>query len=381
MAPSSEAEHDRGGGKRGRPPAPRGNAGLFGSLRVADDVHVDADAGVADHAVDHRAVRQLPPARAAGGAEHDLGGVERARELEQGLSGVRTSDLPVGPAELLDQAPLAVEQLGGSCREAVLRPYVHRDELALAARGHPRRPTNEPIAVGGPGQRDHHPLARLPGPVDPVALAVRGERLVDAVGEPEQRELAERAEVARPEVVAERDVDPLGRVDVAVRHPAADRLRGHVDELDLLRAANDLVGDRLALLDPRDLLDDVVERLEMLNVQRRDDRDPGLEQLLDVLPALLVPRAGNIRVRELVDERDLGPTREQRIDVHLLERRSAVLQDLVAGTTSRSPISAAVCARPWVSTIPTTTSVPRLRRRCASPSIANVLPTPGAAPR
>ena len=33
---------------------------------------------------------------------------------------------------------------------------------------------------------------------------------------------------------------------------------------------------------------------------------PGVEQLLDVLPPLLVARAGDVRVRELVDERDLG---------------------------------------------------------------------------
>ena len=55
---------------------------------------------------------------------------------------------------------------------------------------------------------------------------------------------------------------------------------------------------------------------------------PGVEQLLDVLPALLVPRAGHVRVRELVDERDLRAPREDRVDVHLLERRAAVLDAL-----------------------------------------------------
>ena len=91
--------------------------------------------------------------------------------------------------------------------------------------------------------------------------------------------------------------------------PRASRLperhRRQVDELELVGAADDLVGDRLALLDAGDLLDDVVQRLEVLDVQRRDDVDAGLEQLLDVLPALLVARAGDVRVRELVDERDL----------------------------------------------------------------------------
>ena len=56
---------------------------------------------------------------------------------------------------------------------------------------------------------------------------------------------------------------------------------------------------------------------------------PGVEQLLDVLPALLVAGAGNVRVRELVDEHDVGPAGEHRVDVHLLELGAAVL-DLAA---------------------------------------------------
>ena len=63
----------------------------------------------------------------------------------------------------------------------------------------------------------------------------------------------------------------------------------------------------------------------MLDVERRDDVDAGVEQLLDVLPALLVARARDVRVRELVDERDLRLAGEDRVDVHLLERRAAVL--------------------------------------------------------
>ena len=55
-----------------------------------------------------------------------------------------------------------------------------------------------------------------------------------------------------------------------------------------------------------------------------DDVDAGVEQLLDVLPALLVARARHVGVRELVDERQLGPAREERVEVHLLEDRVPV---------------------------------------------------------
>ena len=120
------------------------------------------------------------------------------------------------------------------------------EEVALRPRGHARGPPHEALAVGGARERDDDPLARLPGTVDAVPLAVVVERVVDAVGDPEQRELAQRAEVPGAEVVPERGVDPLGRIDVAVRHPAPDRLGRHVDELDLVGAPHDGVGDRLA---------------------------------------------------------------------------------------------------------------------------------------
>ena len=109
-----------------------------------------------------------------------------------------------------------------------------------------------------------------------------------------------------------------------MRHPAPQRLRRHVDELDLVGGPDDRVGDRLVLLDPGDRLDHVVHRLEVLHVDGADDLDAGFEQLLDVLPPLLVARARHVGVRELVDERDLGLAGEDRVDVHLLERHVAV---------------------------------------------------------
>ena len=72
--------------------------------------------------------------------------------------------------------------------------------------------------------------------------AVVLQRLVDLVGDPEQGQLAQRGEVADPEVVAQRGVDLLGRVDVAVRHPPPQRLGRHVDQLDLVGGAHDGVG-------------------------------------------------------------------------------------------------------------------------------------------
>ena len=44
---------------------------------------------------------------------------------------------------------------------------------------------------------------------------------------------------------------------------------------------------------------------------------PGVEDLVDVLVALAVAGLGEVRVRELVDERELGRAADHGVDVHL----------------------------------------------------------------
>ena len=179
----------------------------------------------------------------------------------------------------------------------------------------------------------------------------------------------ERAEVAGAEVVRHRGVDPLSRVDVAVRHSSPERLGSLIDQFDLLRFAHDLVGDRLALGDPGDALDDVVQRLEVLDVDGRDHVDSRVEDIVDVLPALVVARAGHIRVRELVDQRDLWLAGQDRVDVHLLEGRPPVRDGLAWRDLQVGDLLDGA-GRPWASTYPTTTSVPRDFRLRPSLSIA-----------
>ena len=114
------------------------------------------------------------------------------------------------------------------------------------------------------------------------------------------------------------------RVDLARLEPLLERLGREVDEHDLVGLVEDAVGEGLADADAGDLEDRVVEALEMLHVHRGDDVDPRLEDLVDVLVALLVARAGRVRVRELVDEGELGCALEHGVDVHLPEHQAAV---------------------------------------------------------
>ncbi len=145
------------------------------------------------------------------------------------------------------------------------------------------------------------------------ATAVLAERLerardaprLDVLGDLAQRELAQRAELVGPEEVLERDRGAFLRIDLAGPQALLQLLRRQVDEHDLVGLVEDPVGERLAHADLGELEDRVVEALEVLDVDGRDHVDAGVEHLLDVLPALLVPHPRRVRVRELVDEREL----------------------------------------------------------------------------
>ena len=175
---------------------------------------------------------------------------------------------------------------------------------------------------------DEDPLARRPRPGDGVRLHVGEELVVDALGGPAERQLAERRQVARREIVLERPLGLLRDVDLAFLQPLDQVVGRQVDELDRVGAVEDGVGHRLAHADAGDLRDDVVEALDVLDVERRIDVDAAIEQLLDVEIALGVAAAGRVGVGELVDQRDLRPARDEGVEVHLVERAALVVDVL-----------------------------------------------------
>ncbi len=309
--------------------ADHGQTAPLGDLLVRDDVHVEVGPRVAGHARADAGAEHVLPRAAAAGAEHDLGGVDSACEGEQRLGDVVADHMVKRSSQVFDQGALDRELLRRGRGQAVAAGDVDGQDLAARALGrHPRGAPDERAPLRPAGEPDDDPLPRLPGRTDVVLAAVLLEVLVRPVGHPQQRELAQGGEVARPEVVGQGRVDLLGLVYVPVRHPPAQRLRGHVDQLDLVGPADHLVRHGLPLPHPGDRLDHVPERLQVLDVHRGHDVDAGPQQLLHVLPALGVARAGHVGVRELVHERDRGPAGEERVHVHLGEGGCAVRQGL-----------------------------------------------------
>ena len=78
------------------------------------------------------------------------------------------------------------------------------------------------------------------------------------------------------------------------------------------------------LFDTGDLGDDVVEAFQVLDVYRGDHRDPGVEQLLDILPPLFVLAARCIGVSEFVDQDHLRVPRQHGRHVKFGKRTSAI---------------------------------------------------------
>ena len=100
-----------------------------------------------------------------------------------------------------------------------------------------------------------------------------------------------------------------------------------VDQFYRVGAIEHCVRYRLAHANMRDLRDDVVQALDVLNIDGRVDVDAVLQYLFDVEIALGVPAALRIGMRELVDEDDLRPAGNDRIEIHF-RQRSALVFDL-----------------------------------------------------
>ena len=122
-----------------------------------------------------------------------------------------------------------------------------------------------------------------------------------------------------------------------MRQAAAQGVGRHVDQLDLIGAVDEGVGDRVTV-HARDPGDDVVERLELADVERGDHVDAGVEDRLHVLPTVSPPTTGWVGPTEVVDECDGRPAVDHRGGVHRPLQRFDARQTVGARRRVAAPV-------------------------------------------
>ena len=150
------------------------------------------------------------------------------------------------------------------------RLHVHREPVGREPPGNPRTHAQEIPGAAARRHRHHHlfgnhwPLEAFAGP---IFL-----RLAGLVGcELAQGQLTQRRQVALPEEVRERLLDFRGIVDLPLPQSRAERLDRHVDVDDFVGALEHPVGNRLANAHAGRRGNRVVQRLDVLDVDRGDD--------------------------------------------------------------------------------------------------------------
>ena len=92
------------------------------------------------------------------------------------------------------------------------------------------------------------------------------------------------------------------QVNLAFLEPLQEFVGRQIDQHDLVGLIEHPVGDRLPDPDAGDAADHVVEAFQMLDVDRGQNIDAGVEQFLDILPAFRMPAARGVAVREFVHQ-------------------------------------------------------------------------------
>ncbi len=166
---------------------------------------------------------------------------------------------------------------------------------------------------------DQDPFPGGPDILDPLVLPVDLHLLVHAVGGAAEREFAERDQVALAEEVLDGRGCLFRHVHLAFPEALEQVVRRQVDQLDLVGPVEQKVGDGFPDVDARDLRDHVVQAFEVLHIHGGIDGNSRAEQLIDVLPALLVAGAGGIGVGKLVNENDRGLAAKGSVEIEFLQ--------------------------------------------------------------
>src|SRR5262245_9807985 len=284
-------------------------------------------------AVDDRPAQQNVPTRTRRLAEDDVSDALAPGEIDQRVGDVGALQFYYFRAEFLGETQALRE------RDEILRVdaawlFARRfDVNGVPIRSQPpgdaRSDAQQLLGATARGYADHHFFGD-DGLPQAFALAVILRLRGLVFGHLAQRQLAQRRKIAFAEEIGQRLLDLFNPIDFALTQSGAQRVYRDVDVNHLVGATQEAVGNRLPHLDAGDARHHVVERFDVLDVDGRDDRNARVEQFYNVFVSLVMFRAGDVRMRQLINDGYLGPAGDDRVDVHFPERDPAVL-DLAHG--------------------------------------------------
>ncbi len=272
-------------------------------------------------------MHNLEPARPVGLADDDLGDIARGTDAQHLVDNFVAGNRDRLAAELLGKAQAFGDPvpLGFRQRLAAPRFDIECDPGRVKLIGDALCVADKARTARVFADADEDAFTRGPGARDRMRLHVAEKLLVHTLRGAAQRQFAERRQIAWRKIMIQRPLG-LGRYIYLPFLQALDQIgRGNIDDLDIVGAVQDGVRHRLPYPHAGDARDDIVQALHVLDVQRRKDVDPGLEQFLDIDPALGMAAAGGVGMGQFVDEHEIGPAGEDGVEVHLVEHMARML--------------------------------------------------------
>ena len=143
--------------------------------------------------------------------------------------------------------------------------------VGCQAAGDARAHANQPLGAG-PGAEADHDLVGNGGLFQALGAAIVGGAFAHLLGSGAQGELAQQVQVAFAEEVGQRLLNLFRGVDFALAQAGAQLFDGDVDVDDFVGALEEAVGNGLANDGVGGAIDGVVQRFEMLDVDRGPSR-------------------------------------------------------------------------------------------------------------
>ena len=258
------------------------------------------------------------PGRVAGFAEQQLGDLLLFGGFQQGIGHGRAGE-GQHPGPQLGGEGQRLLQLGGALPLAV---DVHHQPGQLPALGEAVAVTHQGGAVLIP-DADHQLAPQrqcgLAGGL-PLQLQIP----LHVAGGGLHCQLPQGGQVVEGEEGLQGGLGLVGHIDLALLEAAEQLLGGEVYQHQAVGLQQHLIRQGLLDPDPGQLPHQIVEALQVLHVEGGVDVDAGTEQLLHILPALLVAAAGGVAVGQLVHHGDGGFSCQQTVQIHLLQPLLAV---------------------------------------------------------